>query len=58
MTLSQQSFITARLFRIATPFPALSILTIFLDKHQMKSFENINILIKVKLLKKKKQSEI
>ena len=41
--------ITSRLFPIATPFPALSILTILLDKHQMKSFENINILIKVKL---------
>ena len=46
MTLSQQSFfqpIIARLFPIATPFSALSILTILLDKHQMKSFENINI---------------
>ena len=36
-------------FPIATPFPALSILTILLDKHQIKTFENINILIKVKL---------
>ena len=41
--------ITARLFPIATPFPTLSILTILLDKQLMKSFENINILIKVKL---------
>ena len=53
MTLSQQSFnfqpLTARLFLIATSFPALSILTILLDKQLMKSFENINILIKVKL---------
>ena len=30
-------------------FSKLSILTILLDKCQMKSFENINILIKVKL---------
>ena len=42
--------ITARIFPIAIPFPALSILTILLDKQLMKSFENINILIKVKLL--------
>ena len=35
---------------MAIPFPALSILTILLDKHLMKSFESINILIKVKLL--------
>ena len=42
--------ITARLFPIATPFPTLSILTILLDKQLMKSFKNINILIKVKLL--------
>ena len=41
--------ITAQLFPIAAPFPALSILTIPLDKCQMKSFENINILIKVEL---------
>ena len=41
--------ITARPFPIVTPFPALSILTILLDKQLMKSFENINILIKVKL---------
>ena len=41
--------ITARLFPIAIPFPALSVLTILLDKQLMKSFENINILIKVKL---------
>ena len=41
--------ITARLFSIAAPFPALYILTIFLDNYQMKSFEDINILIKVKL---------
>ena len=41
--------ISAWLFPIATSFPALSILTILLDKHQIKSFENINILIKVKL---------
>ena len=52
MTLSQQSFSSQSLlgfFLIATPFPALSILTILLDKHQVKSFENINILIKVQL---------
>ena len=41
--------ITSRLFPIAIPFPALSILTILLDKQLMKSFENINILIKVKV---------
>ena len=41
--------ITARLFPIVTPFPALSILTILLDKQLMKSFKNINVLIKVKL---------
>ena len=41
--------ITARLFSIAAPLPALSILTIFQDKCQMKRFEDINILIKVKL---------
>ena len=41
--------ITARLFPIATPFPALFILTILFDKHQIKSFKHINILIKVKL---------
>ena len=41
--------ITAPLFPLATPFPALSILMILLDKHQMKSFKSINILIKVKL---------
>ena len=40
--------ITARLFPIAAPFPALFILMIPLDKCQMKSFENINISIKVK----------
>ena len=34
---------------IKTPFPALSILMLFLDKCQMKTFENNNILIKVKL---------
>ena len=34
---------------VAIPFPALSILTILLDKDLMKSFENINILIEVKL---------
>ena len=53
MTLFQQFFnfqpITARLFPIATPFPVRSILTILLDKQLLKSFENINILIKVKL---------
>ena len=42
--------ITVRLFPIAIPFPVLSILTILLDKQLMKSFENINILIKVKLV--------
>ena len=41
--------IAARLFPIATPFPAFSILAIPLDKCQIKSFENINILIEVKL---------
>ena len=41
--------ITARLFLIAVHFSALSILTILRDKQLMKSFENINILIKVKL---------
>ena len=41
--------IIARLFSIAAPFPALFILTIFLDKCQMKSFEDIHILLKVKL---------
>ena len=41
--------ITARLFPIAVHFSALSILTILRDKQLMKSFENINILIKVKL---------
>ena len=41
--------ITAWLFPIVAPFPELSILTIPLDKCQMKSFENINILIKVKV---------
>ena len=47
--------ITAWVFSIPAPLPALSILTIFLDKCQMKSFEHINILNKVKLfcLKKK-----
>ena len=39
--------ITVRLFPIATAFPALSILTIPLDKCQIKSFENISILIEV-----------
>ena len=38
-----------RLCPTDTPFPSLSTLTILLDKHQMKSFESINILIKVKL---------
>ena len=41
-------------FPKGTPFYALSILTIFLDKCHMKSVENTNILIKVKLLFKKK----
>ena len=41
--------ITARLFPIATPFPALFILTILFDEHQIKSFKHINILIKVQL---------
>ena len=41
--------ITARHFLIAAPFPACPMLTIPLDKRQMKSFENINILIEVKL---------
>ena len=34
---------------LTAPFFALSILMIFLDKCQMKSLENISILIKVKL---------
>ena len=41
--------VTAWLFPTAAPFPVLSILTIPLDKCQMKSFENINILIEVQL---------
>ena len=48
--------ITAQLFSIYIPFPALSILTILLDKQQMKSFENINILIEVKFFSWKKKS--
>ena len=39
--------ITAWLVSIAAPFLALSILMILHDKCQMKSFENINILIKI-----------
>ena len=57
MTLSHQSFhqpITARFFPITAAFPALFILTISLDKRQVKSFENINILIEVKLFCLKK----
>ena len=46
--------ITARLFSIATLFSALSILTILLHKCQMKSFENINILMKEKLFFQKR----
>ena len=38
--------ITARLFPIAIPFPAIFILTILLDKQLIKSFENDNILFK------------
>ena len=45
--------ITAQLFPIAASFPTLSILTIPLDTCQMKSFENINILIKVTLFRLK-----
>ena len=41
-------------FPKGTPFYALSILTIFLDKCQMKSVENTNILMKVKLFCSKK----
>ena len=44
---------TARLFPTASPFPALSVMTILFDKRQMKSIENINILIELKLLLKK-----
>ena len=33
---------------MAAPFPALSILTIPIDKCQIENFENISILIKVK----------
>ena len=36
-------------FPIGAPFSALSILTILLHKCHMKSFENINISMKVKL---------
>ena len=43
------SLITARLFSIATPFPALSILMIFPDRCQMKRFEDTKILTIVKL---------
>ena len=49
--------ITAWLVSIAAPFLALSILMILHDKCQMKSFENINILIKIiekNMLSKKK----
>ena len=45
--------ITDRLFSINTRFPALSILSIFLDKCQMKSFEDIDISIKVKVFRLK-----
>ena len=41
--------ITAHFFSIAAPFFAFSILTILLDKYQMKSVENVNILVKIKL---------
>ena len=41
-------------FPKGTPFYALSILTIFLDKCHMKSVENTNILMKVKLFCSKK----
>ena len=47
MTLSHRFFSSQLLlvfFPITAPFPALSILTIPLDKCQMKSTENINIL--------------
>ena len=37
--------ITVRLFSTAASLPAFSIPTIFLDKCQMKSFEDINIVI-------------
>ena len=49
MTLSNRPSlaITAWLFPIAATFLALSIRIIALDKCQMKSFENINIFIKV-----------
>ena len=49
LSLIHFSSITDRLFSTYTRFSALSILTIFLDKCQMKSFEDINILIKVKV---------
>ena len=51
MTLSHRPSLAnyAQIFPIATSFPALSILTISLDKCQIKSFENIYILIKVKV---------
>ena len=39
---------TAGFFSRATPFSALSILTILLDKCQMKCFKSISISIKVK----------
>ena len=41
-------------FPICAPFSVLSILTILLDKCHMKSFENIKILIKVKVFCLKK----
>ena len=48
--------ITARLFPIAAPFPALSILTIPLDKCQMKSFETIIIFYQSKTFLFEKRS--
>ena len=43
---SNYSFI---FFSIAAPFHAIAILTILLDKRQKKSFEDKNIIIKMKL---------
>ena len=47
MTLILFPLIFAWPFSIASPFAALSIPTIFLHKCQIKSFKDINILIKV-----------
>ena len=62
MTLSHRSFSSQSrlgfLLQIAAHFPALSILTILLDKCQTKSFEDMNILIKAMFLKYKTNSRV